>query len=194
SYGEGELDRGVREVTARPRETSDLFGEAGGVGERTGSNRDAGAGGGDGFLDPPVRGGLALAGVGRPAAQFLRSGHIPADAGEHSADREGERVARVLSGAGQLQGRFAGQHQWVSAPHLDRREASQDPQRDADVAGADRPRPRCEQVVLLGTEPDRPEHLLPGVVAMVAHLYEEVRVVAGVAGPPPFGLPRLVEV
>ena len=55
-HGEGELDGGVGEVAAGPRETSGLFGEAGGVGERAGSNRDVCAGGADGLLDPPVRG------------------------------------------------------------------------------------------------------------------------------------------
>src|SRR5262245_31478957 len=88
----------------------------------------------------------------------------------------------------QLQGRFAGQHEQVTGPDLSWREAGEHLERGADVAGADRPRPRGEQVVLLGAEPRRPEHLLVGVVGVVAHLSEEAGVVAGVAGPQPLGL------
>jgi hypothetical protein len=54
-----------------------------------------------------VRGGPASVGVGRAAAQLLGAGHIDAVGGEYGADRQGERVARVPGGAGQLQGRFA---------------------------------------------------------------------------------------
>ena len=39
-HGDGEVDGGVGEVAARPRETGGLFGQAGGVGERAGSDRD----------------------------------------------------------------------------------------------------------------------------------------------------------
>ena len=38
--GVGELDGGVGQVAAGPREIGALFGEAGGVGERAGSKRD----------------------------------------------------------------------------------------------------------------------------------------------------------
>jgi hypothetical protein len=38
--GVGELDGGVGQFAAGPREIGGLFGEAGGVGERTGSDRD----------------------------------------------------------------------------------------------------------------------------------------------------------
>src|SRR5689334_1779712 len=80
----------------------------------------------------------------------------------------------------------------MTAADLAGREAGQERERSVDVSGVDRPRPRCEQVVLLGAEPDSPEHLVPAA-AMFPDLPEEAGVVAGVAGPPPFGLAGLVE-
>jgi hypothetical protein len=77
-YGDGELDGGVREVAAGPRETGCLFGQAAGVFERAGRVRDVRPGGAEGLLDPPVRGIPARAGVGRPAAQLLGAGHVRA--------------------------------------------------------------------------------------------------------------------
>jgi hypothetical protein len=68
---DGELEGGVGEVAAGPRDTGSLSGEAAGVGERAGRNRDVLAGGADGLLDPRVRGVPAGVGVGRPAAQLL---------------------------------------------------------------------------------------------------------------------------
>src|SRR6185312_1077518 len=93
----------------------------------------------------------------------------------------------------QPEGRCTRKQQRITAPDLTRREAGQDRERGVDVAGADRPRPRREQVVLLGADPDRPEHLVPRLAGLVADLPEEVRVVAGVAGPPPFRLPGLAD-
>jgi hypothetical protein len=50
-----------------------------------------------------------------------------------------------------------------------------------------------EQVVLLGAEPDRPKHLGPRVVGLVAYPWQEASVVAGVAGVPPLGFTDLAE-
>src|SRR5262249_59438739 len=61
------------------------------------------------------------------------------------------------------------------------------------MSAADRPRPRCEQVVLLGADPDRPEYLLSMTVGAVADPRQQARVVAGVAGAPPLSLAGLVE-
>ena len=47
---------------------------------------------------------------------------------------------------------------------------------------------------MLGGEPGRPEHLVLGVVGVVADPAEEARVVAGVAGPPLLGLAGRLEV
>ena len=99
----------------------------------------------------------------------------------------------MLSRTGQFQGSLAGQHQQETRPDLTGREAGQHLKRDVHVAGADRPRPRRQQVVLLGGEPHRPEHLRLGVMGMLADPGEEARVVTGVAGPPPLGLAILVE-
>ena len=74
---DGKLKGGVGEIAAGPRDLGGLFGEAAGVGERAGNKRDVVAGGVDGFLDPPVRGGLARVGVGRPAAELLGAGSHP---------------------------------------------------------------------------------------------------------------------
>ena len=52
-HGHAELDRGVREVATGPRDASDLFSEAGGVGEGAGNNGDVLAGGVDGLLGQP---------------------------------------------------------------------------------------------------------------------------------------------
>jgi hypothetical protein len=117
-------------------------------------------------------------------AQLLRTGHISAGGGDHCADRQRERVAGVPGRAGQLQGRFVGQRQRIGVPDLRRRKADQDRKRGGNVASADRPRPRGEQVVLLGAEPHDSEHLGLGVVGVVADPPEEVGVVAGVAGMP----------
>jgi hypothetical protein len=46
---------------------------------------------------------------------------------------------------------------------------------------------------LLCGEPGRPEHLVLGVVGVVADVTQEVCVVAGVAGPPPPGLAGRLE-
>ena len=129
--------------------------------------------------------GLARVGLGRAAAQFLGDGHIPAIGGEPGADRQGERVARVRGRAGQLQGRLAVQQQGPPGPDLARREAGQDRKRGVNVAGVDRPGPGREQVVLFGSEPHRPKHVLAPVV--VPDVLEDVRVVVGVAGLPPAG-------
>ncbi len=101
-YGEAELNGGVGEVAGGPGDASGLFGEAGGIGERAAGGRDVLAGGADSLLDPPVRGIAPRVGVARPAAQLLGAGDIRAIGREHCADRQGERVARVLGRAGQL--------------------------------------------------------------------------------------------
>jgi hypothetical protein len=108
---------------------------------------------------------------------------------EPGADREGERVARVLGPAGQLQGPV--QHQGPPGRDLARREAGQDRKRGVNIAGVDRPGPGSEQVVLLSTEPHRPKHLIAPIV--VPDLLEEVGVVVGVPGTPPLELAGLVE-
>ena len=102
----------------------------------------------------------AFVGLGGAAAQFFGAGHIRAMGRELGADRQGERVARVRGRAGQVQGRFAVQQQGVSVRDLARREAGQDRKRGVNVAGVDRPGPGGEQVVLFGSEPHRPKHLL----------------------------------
>jgi hypothetical protein len=104
----GEVDGGVGEVAAGLRETGGLFSQAGGVGERADGDCDAGAGSAAGLLDPPVRAALARVGFGRPAAQLLGPGHVRAVGREYCADRQGERIARVIGRAGQLEGRFVG--------------------------------------------------------------------------------------
>src|SRR5262249_62271909 len=114
----------------------------GGAGGRGGGGGGGGGGGAGGRRAPPVRGIAAGVGVGRLAAQLFGAGHIRAIRREHRADRESERVARVPGRAGQPEGRFAGEQQRVAGPDLDRREAGQHLERGADVAGADRPRPR----------------------------------------------------
>src|SRR5262249_61026413 len=92
-----------------------------------------------------------------------------------------------------FQGRLPAQRQRVSGPDLTRREAAQDLVCGADVASTDRPRPRREQVVLIGAELDRPEHLRVRVVGVFPDPCEEVGVVAGMPGPPAFGLPGRLE-
>ena len=110
----------------------------------------------------------AFVGRGREAAQFLGDGHIGATRREPGADRESERVARVLGRAGQLQSRLAVQQQGCTQI-LAGREAGQDRKRGVDVAGVDRPGPGSEQVVLFGAEPHRPEHPGLRVVGMLSY-------------------------
>jgi hypothetical protein len=108
-YGDGELDGGVGEVAAGPGDAGGLFGQAGGVGERAAGVGDVLPGGADELLYPPLRGVQAGVGVGSAAAEFFGAGTVRADGGEQGADREGERVTRVVGGAGQFQGRGAGE-------------------------------------------------------------------------------------
>ena len=99
----------------------------------------------------------------------------------------------MRSPAGQLQGRFAVQPQWVTAPDLKGGKAGQHAKRGVDVAGVDRPGPGSEHVVLLDAEPDTPENVGLRVVSMFSYPREDACVVVGVAGAPPVGLASLVE-
>jgi hypothetical protein len=108
SRGDREQDGCVGEVAASPRQTSGTFGEAGGVGRRAGSNPDVYRATQMVSSTPPVLGTTACVGFERAMAKLLGPRVIGAIEGKDRADREGERVARVLPCARQREGRFAG--------------------------------------------------------------------------------------
>ena len=179
---------GVGEVAAGSRQPAARSFEAGGVGERAGSNRDVYSGVEVDFLDPPVVGIAAFVRLGGAAAQFLGDGHIPAMGREHGADRQGERVARVLAAPGSSR---AGSPS-SSRGYLFQIPLGAKPARIENAVSRLRVSITQDQQpagFLFGAEPHRPKHLLAPVV--MPDLLEDARVVVGVSGLPPVGFAGL---